>query len=451
MPAIVPDLKRALPKDAQREILFAVLLLAFAWIAGKAGLNGRPRLVASSLFWPFYVDTWFIPADRWSLRALVPFAAMAALWPLFRRWLSAPRATLGLLIGLVVAAWAYHLSVGIVRHGVAEGLTFTFHRPQEYWWDVHYVDSTFLAKFPDLRLSQHGGTHPPGVILFLALIQKLGFTSMLWAELACTPLAALAAFPVWGAARRLGDEDIARWAVVLYLFGCSIVAFAVLSMDMLIVLLGALALYGFARALDGELIGGAICGLALAAASLCSFLALTLPLTWAVLLWRKKPRPLAPVAVAVGVFIAFYAGLALAGYRPFHVLLACMDALAHSDDRTRSRWLALLGNPIAFFGSLGIAFTGLLAHAVWRALKQRDDTAWLVIAALLPVAVNTLLGLPRAELERIYMPFIHAAAIAAAAAARRWFNRDALWLTHVAAPLWVAQSVLIESLYETYW
>src|SRR2546423_3244418 len=175
-----------------------------------------------------------------------------------------------MLVGLVAAAWAYHLSVGIVRHGVVEGLTFTFHRPQEYWWDVHYVDSSFLAKFPDLRLSQHGGTHPPGVILFLALIQKLGFTSMLSAELVCTPLAALAAFPLWGAARRLGDDDIARWAVVLYLFGCSIVAFSVLSMDMLIVLLGAIALYGFARALDGEIAGGIVCGLALAAASLCS-------------------------------------------------------------------------------------------------------------------------------------------------------------------------------------
>jgi len=361
---------------------FAVLLLSFAWIAGKAGLNGRPRTVASSLFWPFYVDTWFIPADRWSLRALLPVATMAALWPLLRKWLRSP--SLALLVGLAIAAWVYHLSVGIVRHGVVEGLTFTFHRPQEYWWDVHYVDSTFLAKFPDLRLSQHGGTHPPGVILFLALIQKLGFTSMLSAELVCTPLAALGAFPVWGAARRLapseGDE-IARWAVVLYLFGCSIVAFSVLSMDMLIVLLGALALYGFARALDGDLAGGALSGLGLAAASLCSFLALTLPITWAVLWLCRRPRRYAPIAVAIGVFIAFYGGLALLGYRPFHVFVACVDALAHSDDRTRSRWLALIGNPIAFFGSLGVAFTGLAAHALYRALQQArhrrlDDTGW---------------------------------------------------------------------------
>jgi hypothetical protein len=433
------------------------LLLAFAWLAGKAGWNGRPRTVASSLFWPFYVDTWFIPADRWSLRAFVPVAVMAALWPLFRQWLRAPRASLSLLLGLCVAAWAYHLSVGIVRHGVTEGLTFTFHRPQEYWWDVHYVSAGFLAKFPDLLLSQHGGTHPPGVILFLALVKKLGCTSMLSAELACTPLAALGALPLFGAARRLAPSEndaIARWAVVLYLFGCSIVAFAVLSMDMLIVLLAAIALYGFARALDGEIAGGVICGLGLAAASLCSFLSLTLPLTWALILYSRRRTSLHLTALGFSLlaFLAFYGVLVALGYRPFHVFTACVKALAQSDDRTRSRWLSLLGNPVAFFGSLGIAFTGLAAHSLLRALRRPlDETSWLVLAALAPVAVNTLLGLPRAELERIYMPFIPALAIAAAAAARLWFSRDDTWLTHVAAPLWLGQSILIESLYETYW
>jgi hypothetical protein len=456
MRGLARDLKAALPKDAQREILFAILLLAAAWLAGKAGFNGRPRTVASSLFWPFYVDTWFIPAGRWSWRAVAPVLAMVAIWPLFRRWLSAPRATGWLLLGLLIAAWSYHLSVGIVRHGVVEGLTFTFHRPQEYWWDVHWVNGNFLRQFPDLHLSQHGGTHPPGVILFLYFIQRLGFTDMLHAELVCTLLGVLGALPLWGAARRLAPserDEIARWAVVLYLFGCSIVAFSVLSMDMLVVLFGTIALYGFARALDNEIAGGVIAGLALAAASLCSFLALTLPLTWACILWSRR-KPILPIAVSVVAFAAFYAGLALLGYRPFHVLFACMDALAHSDDRTRSRLLALVGNPIAFFGSLGIPFTGLAAHALWRALRDRrklDDTGWLVLAALLPVAVNTLLGLPRAELERIYMPFIPALAVAAAAAARRWFARDVRWLTHVAAPLWVIQSILIESLYETYW
>jgi hypothetical protein len=440
-------LKIAFPKDAQREVLNAILLLAFAFVAGKAGFNGRPRTVASSLFWPFYVDTWFIPADRWSWRAILPLGAMAAMLPLWKRYLRDGK----MLLGLVIAAWAYHLMVGFVRHGVVEGLTFTFHRPQEYWWDVPAVVPGFLAKFPDMRLSQHGGTHPPGVILFLALVQKLGVTHMAWAELVCTPIAALGALPVFGAAKRLTDDETARWAVVLYLFGCSITAFAVLSMDMLVVLLGAIAFYGFVRALDGEIVGGIICGLFLGAASLCSFLSLTLPLTWLILLVKRK-KPIAALAASLAAFVAFYGFLVVVfGYRPIHVLQACMNALAHSDDRTRSRALALLGNPIAFFGSLGIAFCGLALHALYTSFQKKDEVSWLVWAALAPVALNTALGLPRAELERIYMPFIPALAVACAAAARKWYARDPLWLTHVAAPLWVGQSILIECLYDTYW
>jgi hypothetical protein len=220
-----------------------------------------------------------------------------------------------------------------------------------------------------------------------------------------------------------------------------------------------IALYGFARILDGEIVGGVICGLALAAATLCSFLSLTLPLSWAVILWARRDRvkraQLIAIAISVVSFLGFYGILYAAfGYRPIHVFQVCVDALAKSDDRTRSRARALLGNPIAFFGSLGVAFTGLTAHALYRALKnikQLDDIGWLVIASLLPVAFNTLAGLPRAELERIYMPFIPLVAVAASAAARRWFDRDRVWLTHVAAPLFVIQSILVDTLYETYW
>src|SRR5207245_955889 len=150
------------------------------------------------------------------------------------------------------------------------------------------------------------------------------------AELVCTPLGALGALPLWGAARRLTDDRIARWAVVLYLFCCSIAAFSVLSMDMAVVVFGTTAFYGFARALDGELVGGIVCGLALAAAALCSFLALTLPLTWAILLLNRR-RHWLPLIASVAAFAAFYAVLAIAfGYRPIYVFRACVAALSQS-------------------------------------------------------------------------------------------------------------------------
>src|SRR5204862_295560 len=79
-------------------------------------------------------------------------------------------------------------------------------------------------------------------------------------------------------------------AVVLFLFTWSVMAFAVLSMDTIILLLATLSFYGFVRALAGDLWGGVILGLSLGAAVLCSFLALTLPLTWLILLWARRAR-----------------------------------------------------------------------------------------------------------------------------------------------------------------
>jgi hypothetical protein len=312
-----------------------------------------------------------------------------------------------------------------------------------------------------MPLSQHGGTHPPGIILVLAFCKWLGFTSKLDVEVLCTSSAAACALPLWGAARRLTDEDSARWAVALFLFTWSVMAFAVLSMDTIVLLLATLSFYGFSRALDGDAWGGAILGLSLGAAVLCSFLALTLPLTWLIILWSRRDRVGIVVwralGVGVGVFVAFYVVLWLAfGYRPFYVLGACMRALRHSDDAHRSRWRALLGNPLAFMGSLGIPFMGLAGHAIGSAIararrRAADDVAWILLAAIAPVVVNTLAGLPRFELERIYMPFIPALAVGAGAAARRWYDRPARWFTHFAAPIAVVQAIAVEVFLDTYW
>src|SRR5207253_1366049 len=146
----------------------------------------------------FYLDTWF-GKPVWTWRALLPLAALGPLWLALKRWLR--QATLANLILLATAAYAVHFTCGIVRHGPALGLQFTFSRAQEYWNDVRWVHAGFLSRFPEVggALSQHGATHPPGLILLLAGIDALGAHSRAAAEIVCSLAAPLTAFPLYGA------------------------------------------------------------------------------------------------------------------------------------------------------------------------------------------------------------------------------------------------------------
>ena len=91
---------------------------------------------------------------------------------------------------------------------------------------------------------------------------------------------------------------------------------------------------------------------------------------------------------------------------PARPLRHCLRALALSPDNQRSPVLALLGNPVAFLGALGLPLCGLYAHSLGtglrRALAKRDlETVGLIAASALPLLLAILLGKPRGEAERI--------------------------------------------------
>jgi hypothetical protein len=442
------------------EILASLaVLLACAWLGAATGWKGPPKTAISTRVWPFYLDTWF-PWPVWTWRALVPLAALPPLVYAVRRWLRAGR-PLDLAL-VLVCVWAVELGCGIVRHGADLGLQYTLMRGQEYWNDVRWVHAGFLARYPEVGgpLSQHGATHPPGLILVLAAVQAIGARGRIAAEIVCSLAAPLTALPLYGAARRLSDEDSARYAVPLFLTACSVTAFAVLAMDLVTMLLAALALYGFARALDGDRAGGVVWGLALGAASLCNFIALVGALATGVILVERRRRldraKLTALAIGPLAFFAFYALLVFGfGYRPIHVLQANWHALLSSDDIHRSRAVSLFGSPIAFLGALGLPLMGLtaraIAGAVRRALRREDlATSALLLGAALPPALSIALGKPRGEVEHVFLLFIPLLLIGAATAARRWYARTPRWVELTVALL-VVQSVAVEVLCDTFW
>jgi hypothetical protein len=133
-----------------------------------------------------------------------------------------------------------------------------------------------------------------------------------------------------------------------------------------------------------------------------------------------------------------------------------MRSFATSEDAKRSAARALLGNPIAFLGALGLPLAGLSARAIGSSVRcwlRREDgaTPTLVVAAILPPVVCTLLGKPRGETERIYLLFLPMLCIALGTAARAYYGRTRRWLTVVVVPLLVVQSILVEVCFDTYW
>jgi hypothetical protein len=448
--------------DAEWEVVGSLAVLAACpWVGRFTGWRGSRSDILFTKLWPFYVNLSHTP--RFSGRVLFPLCALACVWFPLRRWVRGDGDRAAGLCGVLAGAYLFHLGLAVQHHGIEHGLAETLYRGQEYWQDLRYVTAGFLARFPEVGgpLSQHGSTHPPGYTLLFALVRWLGFSEMHDAELAWSLIPVLTALPLYGAARRLLDEQAARFTVALFLFACVVSGFAVMASDTASMLLSSLALYGLALALDGRRWGGVLWGTTLAAASLCTFLAAGLVLTYGALLaprWRtldgarRRALLLGPLS-----FFAAYAVLMLGfGYRPFHVLAFCVVQLATSDDMRRSALGARFGNPIAFLGALGLPLAGLTARAAVDAVRRvvtRPDRnlAALVIGALLPIAVGALAGKPRGEVEHVYLLFVPATVMAAAGAARRWYGRSPDWLAHLAVPLAALSSILIEVVMDTYW
>jgi hypothetical protein len=440
---------------------FALVLVAAAKLGSLTGWdNQRGYLALRTPYWPFYVLSLHPPA--WSGRVVFPLLALVIAEVALRPWLGEQRGRRSALVAVAVAAWLFHLALAVEHLGVVAALSDTFERPgMEYWQDVALVHAGFLRHFPEIgALSIHGVTHPPGLTLVLAGVQALGLRDAHEAELLCSGAAALTALPLYGAARRLGGEAAARSATALFLFACSVSAFAVLAMDTVTMLLATIALYGLCRALDGEVIGGAILGLGLFAASLCNFVALLMPLSFALLIlsrWSQRRQMVRPMAIGVAIFFAAYALMWLGfGYRPLHVLDSCAAMLRRSTDRLRSRNAALLGTPVAFLGALGLPLGALAARAIGGAVarlvrRRATATALVVLAGAAPWALGAALGKPRGEVEHAYLLFVPMMVIAAAVAAHQWYQRDGRWVARVAIPMLALQSIAIEVYLSTYW
>jgi hypothetical protein len=269
---------------------------------------------------------------------------------------------------------------------------------------VGYYLSHFGSLFGGLPTHVKGNAPGPLVVLHLLGIGNPGALAAL-----CIGVGALSAPLAYDLGRVLAGEERGRIAGVVTAFAPSMLLFGVTSADYAYAALGLVAACLLVRRHPAAI---ALGSLAVGFASFFSWLLLAIPL-WVALVvvmrdgWR---RALGVSLAAAAGWAAFNGALAIAwGYDPFSALAATHGVYTHgfSTHRPYSFWL--FGSPVAWALMLGVP----LAWLSLRALTNGDRTA---VALWIVIAVASVLGFTKAETERIWLPFVPLACIAAVGA-----------------------------------
>ncbi len=272
----------------------------------------------------------------------------------------------------------------------------------------------FLRSFTD-RIDLYGThtrSHPPGFVLLLWGIDRIGLGGQGWAATLVIVAGALATPSVLVATREVAGEATARAVApfvaltpaALYVattsdafftgVGAAAVAFVVVST-------GSSGRRGDVLAATGGLLFGATAMLSYGLVLLC-----IVPLSVAIA--RRRARPIM-VAAAAGAAVIIAVGLA--GFSWIDGLTATREQYLASVASVRPYGYFLIANLATFAVIVGPA-------TIAGAVRLRDRGVWLLAgSALAAVVVADLSGMSKGEVERIWLPFAFWVTPAAAALA----------------------------------
>ena len=295
---------------------------------------------------------------------------------------------------------------------------------------VRDAPGSFLRGFVDGidALPSHVRAHPPGLVLAIWAMGRAGMSGAAWVA-ALEHVAGAASVPaVLLAVRELRGPELTRRAAPFLVFAPAAVFWS--SGDAVFLGVGAwaaalliLATGREGRRSDGlALAGGALAGLGLFLSYGLVLLGL-IPL--AVAIRRRRVRPL---LVAAGPVIVLFAAFAWGGFWWFAGLQATRREYAESLARVRPYWYFVFADLAALAVAVG--------PAVWVALSRlRDRAVWTVTGeALLAIVIADLSGFSKAEVERIWLPFMPwlvvaaGAAFTSATARKRWLAVQIAWV-----------------------
>lgn len=329
-------------------------------------------------------------------------------------WLVVPRVAARFawapMLGVAYAAlwvWTMALALTVGR----EGLASVFERRQEYVYDAQHVGSihtmlqTFISRIPFDAPDNwyvHVAGHPPGALLYFVGIDRLGITDPFWIGVVCVTLSSTAVVAVLITLRTLGSEQLARSAMPWIVLAPSAVWMGV-NGDAVFTAVAAwgLALLAIA-AVHRRTLPAIGAGLLLGYCVYLSYgLVLLGILAIAVLIIAKSWRPLPWALGGAAVVAAAFTLGGFAWWEAYPVLRERYYA-GIASDRPYSYWV--WADIAAWTFTVGLVVWAAFPRAV-TALRERNPLAQLAAAALLTIAVATLSGMSKAEVERIFLPF----------------------------------------------
>ncbi len=415
-------------------------------VAGLTVLVGQGIKAAGGqlgvFFPPFYIH-WAPHVGPLAAVSVAVALGAAAATP---RWIERRRQPALFAAGLFALALALGVSLNLARHGFHElwaifqlGPGGSPEAGNEYLAGppaLSHGVAYYVAHFPTLfpSLAQKVTGNPPGPLVALHLLQ---ITTPGALAALCIGTGALTAPLAYDLGRTLGGEQRGRLAGALTAFAPSLLLWGVTSADYAFATLGLAAACLLVRDRPQARAGGALLA---AAGTFFSWLLFAIP-AWALLivLGREGPRRAAVLASFCALATAaVYLTLALTwGYDPFAALKATDAVYRQGIAHVRPYAYWAFGSPVAWGLALGLP----TVWALLRAVGLRDPAA---LALLAIVLIGAALGYTKAETERIWLPFVPLACVAAARVMPPRGLRSALWVL-------AGQALATELLFDTIW
>jgi hypothetical protein len=344
----------------------------------------------------------------WGL-GTVPAVLLALLGWRYAATLSQRLSWRGLLLASYAASLAWLLSLALVDgpRGLSRSLgnRYEYLRTARQVGSLHTLLESYVDRIPyaaEHPWPTHVAGHPPGTLLFFVGLVRVGLGGDMAAGVVVTVLTATTAVAVLVALRALDAEDVARRAAPFLVLTPAAVFMAV-SADALIATVMAWGLAGLALA-TRRLWWSVPAGLLLGYGVLMSY---GMPLMGLVALavlvaaWSWRPLPVAAVAV-LAVVLAF-AATGFAWWDAYPVLRErYYDGVAK--DRPQTYWW--YGDLAALVVSAGPLLLSGLAVAATRSWRSARVPLLLVSATVLVVAAADASAMSKAEVERIWLPFV---------------------------------------------
>jgi hypothetical protein len=409
---IAPPAERRMLRPAVVGLVVAVLLVALAIIL--------PRVfhwqVNAETFAPLHAD-WRPRVGPGTIPAVVIAVASAIFAPRLARTL---RWRTMLLVSFVVGL-AFMLSLAFVD-GVA-GVSAILVKPHEYlntaravtnvWTTLH----EFISRIP-LHSAHHWQVqiagHPPGALLFFVLLVRLGLGSGFAAGMTVTVLAATIPIAVLLTLRRLGAEVGARAAAPFLVLAPAVIwesvsgdaVFAAVSAWGLCALAFAATARGWRRVSLWSLLAGVLLGYTV---FLSYGLVLIAIAALAILVLARSWRPIPIVLAVLALMTIAFAAAGFAWWRAYPVLTQrYYDGIASVRPYSYWVWADLACLAISAGPIVGSSISMALARVrSWRSESvELRPIILLTVAGIAMVLLADVSGMSKAEVERIWLPFI---------------------------------------------